>query len=191
MSFINYDTKEVHFKIVYYGPGLAGKTTNMQFIHERVPADTKGKWTNLATAPERTIFFDFRTGSVRGYDCRLHLFTIPGPVFYDLSSVTMLKGVDGIIFVADSQEGRANANVESLEQLETDLAANGNNLVGIPMVLQYNKRDLPGVASVAELDAMLNPAGRMRFEASAVTGVGVFETLKAIAKQVLAKASAG
>jgi signal recognition particle receptor subunit beta len=190
MSFINYAAREIHFKIVYYGPGLVGKTTNMEFIYRRTEPEVRGKMTSLATETERTLFFDFRPqslGKVRGFDCRLHLYTVPGPVFYDASRVLILKGVDGIIFVADSQKARTEANIECLQNLETNLEVNGYSIENVPMVLQYNKRDLPDISSVEELDAMLESAGRPRFEAIAREGVGVFDTLKALVKQVVQK----
>jgi signal recognition particle receptor subunit beta len=193
MSFVNYVKREINFKIVYYGPGLAGKTTNMQYVYNRTNPESKGKLISLATETERTLFFDFQPqtlGKVRGFDCRLHLYTVPGPVFYDASRVLVLKGVDGIIFVTDSQEARTDANVEWLENLETNLEVNGHALDDVPMVLQYNKRDLPEIVSVSELDAMLNPAGRQRFEAIASQGVGVFETLKSVTEQVLQRTRA-
>jgi signal recognition particle receptor subunit beta len=193
MSFINYATREINFKIVYYGPGLVGKTTSMEFIYRQAKPESKGKMISLATETERTLFFDFRPqtlDAVKGLGCRLHLYTVPGPVFYDTSRVLILKGVDGIIFVADSQEARTEANVGSLENLETNLVVNGRSLDEVPMVLQYNKRDLPEILSVAELDEMLNPDGRARFETIASKGIGVFDTLRAVAKQVIQKASA-
>jgi signal recognition particle receptor subunit beta len=188
MSFVDYVKREINFKIAYYGPGLGGKTTNMQHIYARTPPELKGKMISLATATERTLSFDFRPqslGTVKGFGCRLHLYTVPGPVFYDASRQLILEGVDGIIFVADSQAARAEANVESLENLETNLSVNGYTLEEVPMVLQYNKRDLPEISTVEELDAMLGPGGRVRFEAIAAKGVGVFETLKEVTKQIL------
>jgi signal recognition particle receptor subunit beta len=190
MPFINHETRELNFKIVYCGPPLSGKTTNLQWIYDRTPLDMKGKLTSLATENDRILFFDFRSGAVRGYDCRLHLYTVPGIVHDEAPQVLILKGVDGIVFVADSQKTRAQANAESLARLEANLAGNGNNLANIPMVLQYNKRDLPDASSVAELDAVLNRTGRMRFEACAVQGSGVLDPLNAIARQALQKLSA-
>jgi hypothetical protein len=190
MVFFNYMAREINFKIVYYGPGLSGKTTNMQYIYQRTDPDRRGKMISLATETERTLFFDFRPATLaklRGFDCRLYLYTIPGPLFYDPSRVLVLKGVDAIIFVADSQAARAEANVEMLEQLETNLAVNGYDLAQVPLVLQYNKRDLPEVSSLAELDALLGGAERERFEAIAAQGVGVFDTLKAVVEQMLDK----
>lgn len=189
MSFINHATREVHFKIVYCGPAWAGKTTNLQWVHHRAPQDAKSKLIRGPAETDHVLFFEFRFGAVRGYDCRLHLYTLPGVVPGNEPQVRLLKGVDGIVFVADSQKDRTYANVESLESLAPNLATNGNNLAEIPMVLQYNQRDRSWISSVADLDAALNVAGRMRFEANALQGVGVGETLKAITKQVLQKLS--
>src|SRR5690242_18702940 len=190
MSFIDFEKREINFKIVYYGPGLAGKTSSMQYVYERTSPDSRGKLISLATETERTLFFNFlpqTLAKVRGLGCRLHLYTVPGPVFYDTSRRLILKGVDGVVFVADSQVERAEANVESLENLEQNLELNGFDVEGVPLVLQYNKRDLPNIVSVADLDAALNRDGRERFETIAAKGVGVFDTLKAIAKQVVMK----
>jgi mutual gliding-motility protein MglA len=188
MSVIDYKTREILCKIVYWGPGLAGKTTNMQFVHARTAPEAKGKMISLATETERTLFFDFKPqslGEIRGFGLRFHLYTVPGPVFYDASRQLILRGVDGVIFVADSQAQRLESNVESLEGLESNLATHGYAIEKVPLVFQYNKRDLPDVTPVAELDAALNPGGRPSFEAVAHSGVGVFDTLKAVAKQVL------
>ena len=188
MSFINYMAREINCKVVYYGPGLCGKTTNLQYIYERSSADSKGKMISLATETERTLFFDFlplALGEIRGFKTRFHLYTVPGQVFYDASRKLILKGVDGVVFVADSQIARMEANEESLANLRVNLAEQGYSLDKIPYVIQYNKRDMPSVAPVEELRALLNPQGVPDFEAVAATGVGVFETLKAVAKLVL------
>ncbi len=188
MSFINYLSREINCKIVYYGPGLCGKTTNLQYIYNKTNPDAKGKMISLATETERTLFFDFlplALGEIRGFKTRFHLYTVPGQVFYDASRKLILKGVDGVVFVADSQIARMEANVESLENLRTNLAEQGYNLDKLPYVIQYNKRDMPGIAPVEELRQLLNPSNVPEFEGVAATGVGVFDTLKAVAKLVL------
>jgi signal recognition particle receptor subunit beta len=188
MSFINVLNREINCKIVYYGPGLCGKTTNLQYIYTKTNPDAKGKMISLATETERTLFFDFlplALGEIRGFKTRFHLYTVPGQVFYDASRKLILKGVDGVVFVADSQIARTEANLESLENLRTNLAEQNYSLDKLPYVIQYNKRDMPSVAPVEELRSLLNPAGVPEFEAVASTGVGVFETLKAVAKLVL------
>lgn len=188
MSFINYSNREINCKIVYYGPGLCGKTTNLQFIYKKTAPKAKGKMISLATETERTLFFDFlplALGEIRGFKTRFHLYTVPGQVFYDASRKLILKGVDGVVFVADSQKDRIDANLESLENLKTNLAEQGYSLEEIPFVIQYNKRDLPNVSSIEDLRKLLNPQGVPEFEAIATNGTGVFETLKAVAKQVL------
>jgi signal recognition particle receptor subunit beta len=188
MSFINYSSREINCKLVYYGPGLGGKTTNLQFIYARTSPEAKGKMISLATETERTLFFDFlplSLGEIRGFKTRFHLYTVPGQVFYDASRKLILKGVDGIVFVADSQSERMEANIESLDNLRQNLTEQGYNLDKLPFIIQYNKRDLPNVAPLDEMRQLLNPTGVPEFEACATTGVGVFETLKAIAKAVL------
>jgi mutual gliding-motility protein MglA len=189
MSYVNHLAKEINAKVVYYGPGLCGKTTNLQHIFGRTRPDAKGKLITLATETERTLFFDFLPidlGSVRGFKVRLHLYTVPGQVFYDASRKLVLRGADGIVFVADSQSSRIEANVESVENLAINLEAMGGaKLDKLPYVVQYNKRDLPEVDSIETLRAALNPLGVPEFEASAATGVGVFETLKGVSKLVL------
>jgi signal recognition particle receptor subunit beta len=188
MSFINYLSREINCKIVYYGPGLCGKTTNLQYIYNKTNPDAKGKMISLATETERTLFFDFlplALGEIRGFKTRFHLYTVPGQVFYDASRKLILKGVDGVVFVADSQIARMEANVESLENLRTNLAEQGYNLDKLPYVIQYNKRDMPGIAPVDELRQLLNAANVPDFEGVASTGIGVFDTLKAVAKLVL------
>ncbi len=194
MSFINYLSREINCKIVYYGPGLCGKTTNLQYIYNKTNPEAKGKMISLATETERTLFFDFlplALGEIRGFKTRFHLYTVPGQVFYDASRKLILKGVDGVVFVADSQIARMEANAESLENLRINLAEQGYSLDKLPYVIQYNKRDMPGIASVEELRAMLNPTGVPDFEATAPTGMGVFETLKAVAKLVLTELKRG
>jgi hypothetical protein len=194
MSFINYMAREINCKIVYYGPGLCGKTTNLQYIYDRTNPDAKGRMISLATETERTLFFDFlplSLGEIRGFKTRFHLYTVPGQVFYDASRKLILKGVDGVVFVADSQIERMDANQESLENLRTNLIEQGYALERLPYVMQYNKRDLPNVADLEELRQLLNPTNVPEYEACARTGVGVFETLKSVAKLVLTELKRG
>ena len=194
MSFINYMAREINCKIVYYGPGLCGKTTNLQYIYERTNPDAKGKMISLATETERTLFFDFlplSLGEIRGFKTRFHLYTVPGQVFYDASRKLILKGVDGVVFVADSQVERTEANVESVENLRTNLAEQGYDLDKIPYIIQYNKRDLANAAPMEELQNLLNPKGVPHFEAVAPKGEGVYETLKAIARLILTELRKG
>jgi signal recognition particle receptor subunit beta len=188
MSFINYSSREINCKIVYYGPGLCGKTTNLQYIYSKTNPDMKGKMISLATETERTLFFDFlplSLGQIRGFKTRFHLYTVPGQVFYDASRKLILKGVDGVVFVADSQVERMEANLESIDNLKANLGEQGYDLTKVPLVIQYNKRDLPNAAPLDEMRRMLNPRGNPDFEAAAPVGRGVFETLKAIAREVL------
>jgi len=188
MTFINYAAKEINCKIVYYGPGLGGKTTNLQYIYNKTAPDRKGKMISLATEADRTLFFDFLPldlGSIRGFTTRFHLYTVPGQVFYDASRKLILKGVDGVIFVADSQRERMEANVESIRNLESNLRDHGFDLKEVPAALQFNKRDLPNAMPVEEMYRMLNYKREPTFEAIAPQGVGVFDTLKAVAKQIL------
>ena len=194
MSFINYLSREINCKLVYYGPGLCGKTTNLQYIYNKTAPEAKGKMISLATEQERTLFFDFlplSLGEIRGFRTRFHLYTVPGQVFYDASRKLILKGVDGVIFVADSQIERIEANIKSLENLRTNLAEQGYSLDKIPFVIQYNKRDLPSAASVEELRGLLNPTNVPDFEGIASKGDGVFDTLKAVAKLVLTELRKG
>ncbi|HEU0091681.1 MAG TPA: ADP-ribosylation factor-like protein [Vicinamibacteria bacterium] len=189
MTFINYASREINCKIVYYGPGLCGKTTNLQYIFDKTNPAAKGKLISLATETDRTLFFDFlplELGTVRGFKTRFHLYTVPGQVFYDASRKLILKGVDGVIFVADSQVERMDANVEAIENLKTNLKTQGYDLSAIPYVLQLNKRDLPNVAGVDEMKKLLATKNEPVFEAVAAKGPGVFETLKGVAKLVLA-----
>ena len=188
MSFINYSSREINCKIVYYGPGLCGKTTNLQHIYSKTNPDLKGKMISLATETERTLFFDFlplALGQIRGFKTRFHLYTVPGQVFYDASRKLILKGVDGVVMVADSQIERMEANLESLDNLRINLGEQGYDLAKVPYVVQYNKRDLPNAAPLDEMRRLLNPMGVPDFEARATVGTGVFETLKAVAKGVL------
>jgi len=188
MSFINYSSREINCKIVFYGPGLCGKTTNLQYIFKKTNPDSKGKMISLATESERTLFFDFlplNLGTVKGFKMRFHLYTVPGQVFYDASRKLILKGVDGVVFVADSQMERMEANIESLENLRKNLQEQGYSLDSLPFIIQYNKRDLPSAVPVDELNRALNPKGVPFFEAVAPEGKGVFETLKEIAKKVI------
>ena len=221
MSMINYASREINCKIVYYGPGLGGKTTNLEHIYKKVAPGTRGKLISLATESERTLFFDFLPvdlGTIRGFKTRFHLYTVPGQVYYNASRKLILKGVDGIVFVADSQMDRAEANQESMQNLYDNMAEYGYDLTRMPFVIQYNKRDLPNASPLGELQYALNPGWdvtdpmRQRltpdpfhagehlleqvptgewvekapyFEAVAVTGEGVFDTLKAVSKLVL------
>ncbi len=188
MSFINYSSREINCKIVYYGPGLCGKTTNLQYIYKRTSPEQKGKLISLATESERTLFFDFlplALGAIRGFRVRFHLYTVPGQVFYAASRKLILRGVDGVVFVADSQIERVDANIESLEDLRYNLSEQGYNLDKLPFTIQYNKRDLQNIAPLEELNAILNPDTIPWFEGVALTGVGVFDTLKSVAKGVL------
>jgi mutual gliding-motility protein MglA len=194
MTFINYASREINCKIVYYGPGLCGKTTNLQHIFESTAPHARGKLISLATETDRTLFFDFmplELGTVRGFKTRFHLYTVPGQVFYDASRKLILKGVDGVVFVADSQEERMDANVESLYNLEENLQAQGYDLMKLPYVLQLNKRDLPNIVPVEELSAELRRKEEPIVEAVASSGAGVFDTLKAVAKQVLTELRKG
>lgn len=188
MTFINYVAREINCKIVYYGPGLGGKTTNLQYVYEMTSPENKGKMISLATETERTLFFDFLPidlGQIRGFRTRFHLYTVPGQVFYDASRKLILKGVDGVVFVADSQEEQLDANLESLSNLGENLKEQGFDLSRIPYVLQLNKRDLPRAIPVEELKRLLLVKGEPVFEAVATKGIGVPESLKAVARQVL------
>ena len=221
MSMINYASREINCKIVYYGPGLGGKTTNLEHVYSKVSPDTRGKLISLATETERTLFFDFLPvdlGTIRGFKTRFHLYTVPGQVYYNASRKLILKGVDGIVFVADSQMDRMEANAEAMQNLYDNMAEYGYDLTRMPFVIQYNKRDLPTAAPIGELQSALNPGWEVQdpqrqrvspdpfhaganlveqlptgewverapfFEAVAVTGDGVFDTLKAVSKLVL------
>ena len=220
MSMINYASREINCKIVYYGPGLGGKTTNLEHVYGKVTPDTRGKLISLATETERTLFFDFLPvdlGSIRGFKTRFHLYTVPGQVYYNASRKLILKGVDGIVFVGDSQIERMEANQEAMQNLYDNMAEYGYDLTKMPFVIQYNKRDLPNAAPIRDLQAAMNPGWEVGdpakqrvtpdpfrsgenlveqvdgvwierapyFEAVAVTGEGVFDTLKAVSKLVL------
>jgi len=188
LTFINYVAREINCKIVYYGPGLGGKTTNLQYLYDITNAENKGKLISLATETDRTLFFDFLPidlGQIRGLRTRFHLYTVPGQVFYDASRKLILRGVDGVVFVADSQEERLDANLESLSNLDQNLKEHGFDLGKIPYVLQLNKRDLPNAMPVTRLSRLLLTRGEPVFEAVAIKGEGILETLKAVARQVL------
>jgi signal recognition particle receptor subunit beta len=194
MSFVNYHTKEINCKIVYYGPGLGGKTTNIQHVYQKTAANNKGQMVTLNTENERTLFFDFLPldlGMIRGYKTRFHLYTVPGQVFYEASRKLILRGVDGIVFVADSQVEKMEANLESLEGLKKNLVEQGHDLNKIPIVMQWNKRDLPNIVSEQDLEKKLNELDLPSFSASALKGDGVFETLKTISKLVLLNIKGG
>jgi signal recognition particle receptor subunit beta len=192
MSFINHMAKEINCKVVYYGPGLCGKTTNLQYVFEQAAPQARGKMISLATETERTLFFDFlplTLGQVKGFKLRFHLYTVPGQVFYDASRKLILRGSDGVVFVADSQAERLEANQESVENLVSNLREQGLRLEQLPYVIQYNKRDLPSAVPVEELRAVLNPRAVPDFEACARTGVGVFETLKGVTRGIMQRLS--
>ena len=194
MSFINFAAREINCKLVYYGPGLGGKTANLQWIYDNANPGQKGKMISLATETDRTLFFDFLPldlGTVRGFKTRFHLYTVPGQVFYDASRKLILKGVDGVVFVADSQEERLDANQETLENLQDNLKEHGFNFQTIPYALQLNKRDLPNILPVDDLKKELQLKGEPVVEAVAINGTGVFETLKAVAQLVLAELKKG
>jgi signal recognition particle receptor subunit beta len=188
MSLINYSQREISCKIVYYGCGLCGKTTNLKYIYSRIAAAARGQLISLATELDRTLFFDFMPldlGTISGFKTRFHLYTVPGQVFYNASRKLVLKGVDGVIFVSDSQVERMDANVESLANLDLNLREHNLRLEDLPFVIQHNKRDLPNIMSVADMEARLNPRGLPYFEAVASQGIGVFDTLKSVSKMVL------
>jgi signal recognition particle receptor subunit beta len=188
MTFINYAAREINCKIVYYGAGLGGKTTNLQHVYDKTSPGARGRLISLATDTDRTLFFDFlplEVGEIRGFKARFHLYTVPGQVFYDASRKLILRGVDGVIFVADSQESRMEANAESIRNLDKNLKEQGYDIATIPYVLQFNKRDLPAAVPVDEMYRRLNIKGEPTFEAVATTGRGVFDTLKASARLVL------
>jgi signal recognition particle receptor subunit beta len=194
MSFVNYHSKEINCKIVYYGPGLGGKTTNIQHVYQKTSGDSKGKIISLNTENERTLFFDFLPldlGEIRGFKTRFHLYTVPGQVFYEASRKLILRGVDGVVFVADSQVERLDANIESLKSLESNLLEQGYDMNKIPIVMQWNKRDLPNVMSEEDLSEKLNKWNFPEYSATATHGDGVFETLKQISKLVLMNLKGG
>ncbi|NUN06534.1 MAG: gliding-motility protein MglA [Bdellovibrio sp.] len=188
MSFINYNAKEIHCKVVYYGPSLGGKTTNIQWVYQKTAEDQKSKLVALNTDIERTLFFDFlplNVGDIRGFKTRFHLYTVPGQVVYDASRKLILKGLDGVIFVADSQIERMDENLEALRNLERNLEQQGYDIREIPLIMQYNKRDLPNVASLAEMRSALNPYNAPEIEGCASEGKGVFESLKTVSKSII------
>ena len=188
MSFVNYNSKEINCKIVYFGPSMSGKTTNLQYIYTQTHADGKGKMISLQTENERTLFFDFlplALGTLRGFRIRFHLYTVPGQSYYDASRRLILRGVDGIVFVSDSQVTRMEANLESFATLRQNLEEQGYEIENIPLVYQYNKRDLPNVCPLPEMEKVLNPRGLPAFEAVASDGSGVLETLKGLSKLIL------
>lgn len=194
MSFINYNAKEIHCKVVYYGPSLGGKTTNIQWVYQKTAEDQKSKLIALNTDIERTLFFDFlplNVGDIRGFKTRFHLYTVPGQVVYDASRKLILKGLDGVIFVADSQIERMDENIESLRNLEKNLEQQGYDIREIPLIMQYNKRDLPNVASLAEMRSALNPYNATEIEGCASEGKGVFESLKTVSKSIISVLKGG
>lgn len=190
MALINVPAREIHCKIVYYGPGMCGKTTNLQYIHSQVPSDTKGDLLSIATETERTLFFDFLPldlGTVRGFKTRFHLYTVPGQVLYKKTRVAVLSGADGVVFVADSKKEKLEENIDSLRELAVNITKQNKKFQEFPVILQYNKRDLPDALPVEVLDKYLNTMRWNRFNAVAPTGQGVFDTLKAISKLVISK----
>ncbi len=194
MSLVNFTTREITCKIVYYGPGRSGKTTNLQYVYGRVPDDRRGRMVSLATQTDRTLFFDFlplELGSISGFTTRFQLYTVPGQVYYNATRKLVLQGADGVVFVADSQARQLEENVESLQNLQENLLAQGADVRAMPLVFQYNKQDLPPdlVLSTQELDDALNFWGLPSFSAAALSGAGVFETLKAASEIVLRKLS--
>jgi mutual gliding-motility protein MglA len=194
VPFINFPAREINCKLVYYGPGLGGKTANLQWIYDHTGAAQKGKMISLATETDRTLFFDFLPidlGTVRGFKTRIHLYTVPGQVFYEASRKLILKGADGVVFVADSQAERLDANLETLDNLREHLKEHKLDFNTIPYVLQLNKRDLPGILPVEELAKHLQVKGEPIVEAVAVTGQGIFETLREVAKLVLTELKKG
>ena len=188
MSFINYNAKEIHCKIVYYGPSLGGKTTNLQWVYQSTEQDQKNKLVVKNTEIERTLFFDFlplNIGTIRDFQTRFHLYTVPGQVVYDASRRLILKGLDGIIFVADSQAERMDENIQALKNLQKNLELQGYDIREVPLVMQYNKRDLPNATSLAELRSNLNLYNAPEFEACAWEGKGVMESLKTVSKSII------
>lgn len=188
MSLINYASREINCKIVYYGPGLGGKTTNIKYIYSKISPGIRGKLISLATELDRTLFFDFLpvdVGTIKGFKTRFHLYTVPGQVYYNASRKLILKGVDGIIFVADSQIERFDDNINSRENMKENLAILGLYINNLPLVIQYNKRDLPNISPIDKLSGVLNPINAPYYEAVATQGIGVFDTLKACSKLVI------
>jgi signal recognition particle receptor subunit beta len=191
MALINVAAREIHCKIVYYGPGLCGKTTNLKYIHSAVPGHAKGDLLSIATETERTLFFDFLPldlGQVHGFQTRFHLYTVPGQVLYERTRVAVLNGADGVVFVADSQQNKLREDIQSLQELARNVQAQGKKFLEFPLVLQYNKRDMPQAIPIEQMDHYLNSSIKVpRFEAVASKGIGVFDTLKAISKLVISK----
>jgi signal recognition particle receptor subunit beta len=190
MANLNYNLKELNLKIVYYGTGLCGKTTNLRSIFAAFPSERKGKMMSLATELDQTLFFDFLPvdlGSVKGWKLRFHLFTVPGQVYYNVSRKLVLRGVDGLVFVVDSQEERLEENIESFNNLKDNLQSYGLSLNDIPMIIQYNKRDLPNIMPISDLQLYVNRDGYTYFEAVALRGIGVFDTLKSICQSTVLK----
>lgn len=190
MALINVAAREIHCKIVYYGPGMGGKTSNLQYIHSAVPQETKGDLLSIATETERTLFFDFLPldlGTVRGFKTRFHLYTVPGQVLYERTRVAVLNGSDGVVFVADSQKSKLEENIKSLRELAVNITKQNKKFQDFPIVLQYNKRDVPNALPVEVMDKYLNSMKWQRFEGIAPKGVGIFDTLKAISKLVISK----
>jgi len=188
MSLVNYSTREITCKIVYYGPGRSGKTSNLQYVHAFVPEERKGPMVSLATETDRTLFFDFLPldlGTISGFRTRMQLYTVPGQVYYNATRKLVLRGADGVVFVADSQREQFDENIESLRNLHENLLEENLDLRTFPTVIQYNKRDLPGVLPISDLDDALNFRGVPSFPAAAVSGEGVFDTLKAVSQLVL------
>lgn len=188
MSLFNYNAKEIHCKIVYYGPSLGGKTTNIQWMYQSLASDQKSKLMALNTEIERTLLFDFLpldVGDIRGYNTRFHLYSVPGQIIYDATRKLILQGIDGVIFVADSQADRLDENLQAFENLEKNLYQQGYNIKDIPLVIQYNKRDLPNALPVAELRKHLNRYNSIEIEASAFEGKGVLESFKSISKSII------
>ena len=188
MSFVNYKSKEINCKVAYCGIGMSGKTTSIKYIYQNTNKDFKRKLVNLDADNDRTIFFDFlplELGEVKGFKTRFHLYTVPGQAFYEASKKLILRGVDGIIFVADSQVDKMEANIESMNDLKKSLDDQDYDIESLPIIFQWNKRDLPNIVSVSELSSNLNHWGFDEFESTATTGKGVFETLESISKKVL------
>ncbi len=190
MALINVAAKEIHCKLVYYGPGLSGKTTNLKYIFGAVPTAARGDLLSIDTETERTLFFDFLPldlGRVHGYQVRFHIYTVPGQVLYERTRVAVLNGADGIVFVADSQRPKLGENVRSLQELARNLTQQGKRFLDYPMVLQYNKRDMPDALPLEVLEKYLNSMKVPAYEAVAAKGVGVFDTLRTISKIVIGK----
>lgn len=188
MSFINYNAKEIHCKIVYYGPSLGGKTTNLQWVYQQTTSPEKSDLFSLPGDVERTLFFDFlplNVGEIRGFKTRFHLYTVPGQVVYDASRKLILKGLDGVVFVADSQAERMEENLQSMENLKKNLEQQGYDIRDIPLVIQYNKRDLPNALPISELRSALNKYNSLDFEGTASEGKGVFESLRTVSKAII------